>query len=191
MRLTRRPTPLPGGRPSEPERLPAGRTAAVTELFDVHYPQLVRMARLLVDDTETAEDVVMDAFTALYRRWAAVRDPAETYRYLRSCVLNGSRSALRRRRRTRLHEIPRRADDWSHDDLATDHDVAQGETDRAAVMQLLRALPPRQREVLVLRYFLDLSEAEIADQLRISAGSVKTHSSRGLAALARALEVTR
>jgi DNA-directed RNA polymerase specialized sigma24 family protein len=70
----------------------------VTALFEEHYASLVRMARLLVDDRETAEDVVMDAFASLYRRWIAIRDPAEAHRYVRSCVLNGARSQLRRRR---------------------------------------------------------------------------------------------
>ena len=84
--------------------LPRDRTSAVTALFEEHYASLVRMARLLVDDRETAEDVVMDAFTSLYRRWTAVRDPAEADRYLRSCVLNGARSQLRRRRLRRRHE---------------------------------------------------------------------------------------
>ena len=77
--------------------LPRDRASAVTSLFEEHYASLVRMARLLVDDRETAEDVVMDAFTSLYRRWTAIRDPAEAHRYVRSSVLNGARSQLRRR----------------------------------------------------------------------------------------------
>jgi DNA-directed RNA polymerase specialized sigma24 family protein len=84
--------------------LPRDRASAVTALFEEHYASLVRMARLLVDDLETAEDVVMDAFTNLYRRWTAIRDPAEAHRYVRSCVLNGARSQLRRRRLRRRHE---------------------------------------------------------------------------------------
>lgn len=179
----------PGATPADlsanTNRLSADRTAAVTELFSAHYAQLVRMARLLVDDPETAEDVVMDAFTSLHGRWKGIREPDAAYRYVRSCVLNGARSRLRRRRVTRLHER-----------VLTDYptigeDPAVQGTDRAAVVQLLRRLPVRQRQVLVLRYFLDLSEAEIADELRISPGSVKTHASRGLAALARALEECR
>lgn len=166
-------------------KLSANRRTAVTELFSVHYAQLVRMARFLVDDPETAEDVVMDAFTALHGRWTAIREPEAAYRYVRSCVLNGARSQLRRRRVTRLQESTLTYD------LMTGEDPAAQGTDRAVVMQLLRALPVRQRQVLVLRYFLELSEGEIADELRISPGSVKTHASRGLAALARALEECR
>jgi RNA polymerase sigma-70 factor (sigma-E family) len=167
---------------SADELLPADRTAAVTELFNLHYPELVKLARFLVDDRESAEDVVMDAFASLYGRWAAIREPDKAYSYVRSCVLNGGRSRLRRRRLSRLHEgeLPAQA--------TTGEDPAVRETDRFAVMQLLRTLPRRQRQVLVLRYYLELSEAEIAGALRISPGSVKTHASRGLAALAGALE---
>jgi RNA polymerase sigma-70 factor (sigma-E family) len=156
----------------------------VTEVFDVHYGQLVRMAWLLVDDRETAEDVVMDGLTALYRRWSAIRDPDDAYRYVRSCVLNGARSQLRRRKLARFQAT-------ELIELPTGLDVAAEETNRVTVIDLLRNLPLRQRQVLVLRYYLDLSEAAIAETLGISTGSVKTHASRGLAALADSLEVPR
>jgi DNA-directed RNA polymerase specialized sigma24 family protein len=94
--------------------LPRDRTSAVTALFEEHYASLVRMARLLVDDRETAEDVVMDACTSLYQRWTAVRDPAEAHRYVRSCVLNGARSQLRRRRLRRRHESGSRQGERRH-----------------------------------------------------------------------------
>jgi RNA polymerase sigma-70 factor (sigma-E family) len=162
--------------------LPRDRTGAVSALFEEHYAILVRMARLLVDDRETAEDVVMDAFTSLYRRWTAIRDPAEAHRYLRSCVLNGARSQLRRRQRRRRHESGSAQQEVTRDGLETN------EADRSSVMQLLGTLPYRQRQVLVLRYFVDMTEAQIAYELGVSPGSVKTHASRGLAALARALE---
>jgi RNA polymerase sigma-70 factor (sigma-E family) len=162
--------------------LPRDRTSAVTALFEEHYVSLVRMARLLVDDLETAEDVVMDAFTSLYQRWVAIRDPAEAHRYVRSCVLNGARSQLRRRRLRRRHESESPRLEASRESLET------GEADRSTVIQLLRTLPYRQRQVLVLRYFVDMTEVQIAYELGVSAGSVKTHASRGLAALARALE---
>jgi len=165
--------------------LPRDRTSAVTALFEAHYASLVRIARLLVDDRETAEDVVMDAFTSLYRRWTAVRDPAEAHRYVRSCVLNGARSQLRRRRLRRRHEIGSPQQEAIRDGLETN------EADRSTVTQLLKTLPYRQRQVLVLRYFVDMTEAQIAYELGVSPGSVKTHASRGLAALARALEGSR
>ena len=166
--------------------LPRDRASAVTALFEEHYASLVRMARLLVDDHETAEDVVMDAFTALYRRWTAVRDPAEAYRYVRSCVLNGARSQLRRRRLRRRHESR------SHQQENANGDgIETSEADRTTMTRLLGTLPYRQRQVLVLRYFVDMTEAQIAFELGVSPGSVKTHASRGLAALARALEGSR
>jgi RNA polymerase sigma-70 factor (sigma-E family) len=157
--------------------LPRDRASAVTALFEEHYASLVRMARLLVDDRETAEDVVMEAFTSLYRRWTAIRDPAEAHRYVRSSVLNGARSQLRRR-----HESRSPQQEAARDGHETN------ESDRSTVTQLLATLPYRQRQVLVLRYFVDLTEAQIAYELGVSPGSVKTHASRGLAALARALE---
>lgn len=160
------------------------RRATVTALFDLHYVRLVGLARLLVDDRETAEDIVMEAFTSLHRRWHTLREPTEGYRYLRSCVLNGSRSQLRRRRVRRLHEGTPPSETASQEDLA-----AAG-ADRAALMRSMRTLPPRQRQVLVLRFYLGMSEAEVADELGIGTGSVKQHSARGLAALARALEVS-
>jgi RNA polymerase sigma-70 factor (sigma-E family) len=165
-----------------PKGLPRDRSNAVTALFEEHYVSLVRMARLLVDDRETAEDVVMDAFTSLYRRWTAVRDPGEAHRYVRSCVLNGARSQLRRRRLRRRHES-----ESSQQEAARDGHESNA-ADRSTVTQLLGTLPYRQRQVLVLRYFVDMTEAQIAYELGVSPGSVKTHASRGLAALARALE---
>jgi RNA polymerase sigma-70 factor (sigma-E family) len=186
MRLSQRVRP---GSLSEPKAgrtmLPRDRTSAVTVLFEEHYASMVRMARLLVDDRETAEDVVMDAFTTLYRRWMTVRDPSEADRYLRSCVLNGARSQLRRRRLLRRHESGGSQQEAIRDGLETN------EADRSTVTQLLATLPYRQRQVLVLRYFVDMTEAQIAYELGVSPGSVKTHASRGLAALARTLEGSR
>jgi len=160
------------------------RDASVAAMFDLHYVRLVRTARLLVDDTATAEDVVMDAFTALHRRWHTLRDPSDANRYLRSCVLNGARSQLRRRRVRRLYDAT-----WAPEPVS-DTDVGTAGSDHAAVMQAIRALSSRQRQVLVMRFYLDMAEAEVADALGITVGSVKQHSSRGLAAVGRALEVT-
>ncbi|MFC6287005.1 SigE family RNA polymerase sigma factor [Nocardioides sp. GCM10027113] len=180
----------PSGRGDVPARHevlaegPADRDGVVAEVFDTAYPQLVRLARFLVDDQASAEDVVMEAFTNLYRRWRSLRDPHDAYRYVRSCVLNGARSQLRRRRVVRLHAAP-----GVDPERVPGRDEFGPSDERADVLSRLRGLPHRQREVLVLRYYLDLSEAEIAAELGISAGSVKTHASRGLAALATALEV--
>jgi len=158
------------------------REGALSDLFESEYRLLVAAARFIVDDQETAEDVVMEAFVSLHRRWRHLREPHEARRYLRSCVLNGARSQLRRRRVRRLHEAD------STRDLLTSVDPGAAGGDRMALLDALRALPTRQREVLVLRFYLGMVEAEVADQLGISVGSVKQHSSRGLAALQRAVE---
>jgi RNA polymerase sigma-70 factor (sigma-E family) len=164
--------------------LPAGRNAALTALFAADYRGLVGLARLLVNDRAGAEDVVQDAFLALSRRWGRLRDPVAAHAYLQRSVVNGARSRLRRSYvRQRLHLVP------SPDEPSAESAVL----DRAQASQmrvLIGALSGRQREVLVLRYYLDLSEAEIAELLGISTGSVKQHASRAINRLAARLEAT-
>ena len=165
--------------------LPAGRDAALTALFVAYQRQLVGFALLLVDDLATAEDVVQDAFLALHRRWFGMRDTQAAYEYLRTAVLNGGRSQLRRRRvRATARKNIAAADVPSAETSALDH------AEYDAVVRHLAELPTRQRQVLVLRYYLDQSEAEIAETLSISPGSVKQHASRALAALTARLELT-
>jgi RNA polymerase sigma-70 factor (sigma-E family) len=158
------------------------RESAVVALFATHHARLVGLARLLVDDLPTAEDVVQEAFAALYQRWSRLRDPQAAGSYLQSSVLNGARSSLRRRRTmfslVREKPVP----------LPSAEQIAVGHETRREVIQSLRQLPGRQREVLVLRYYLDLSEAEIAATLSISRGSVKKHASRALTTLSARLE---
>jgi RNA polymerase sigma-70 factor (sigma-E family) len=160
-----------------PVREPARDLAAA---YAEHYRSLVRLASLLVDDVGRCEEIVQDAFVKVWRRPPNLSGDDRLPAYLRSAVLNGARSHLRHRGVERRHlravaspneapEAPQRGDD-----------------DR--VLAALRALPDRQREVLALRYYLDLSEGEIATTLGISPGSVKTHAHRGLAALAERLE---
>jgi RNA polymerase sigma-70 factor (sigma-E family) len=155
---------------------------ALSTLFDLHYARLVATARFLLDDLETAEDVVMDAYATLHRRWKLLRDPNDAYRYLRSSVLNGSRSQLRRKYRWRLHDTSGLVDVPEQDDAASEG------SDRVTLIVLLRRLPARQRQVLVMRFYLGMLESEVAEQLGISVGSVKQHSARGLGALAGFLE---
>ena len=155
----------------------------VGTLFAAHYPRLVRLAVLLVDDQETAEDVVMDAFAGLQRRRLWLRNPDDGFRYLRSAVLNGSRSKLRRRRTVRNTELP--APPTS---VGSAEDEAMRRSREHELVAYVRGLPQRQREVVVLRYYGGLSEAEIAAELRISRGTVKAHASRAMDALAQAME---
>ncbi len=166
---------------------PSGRSDPwLTELYRSRYRDLVRLAALLVDDVGLAEEVVQDAFvaTARQRERRGLDDVAAAPAYLRTAVLNGARSALRRRRTRRRHLAAA-----PPPPTAPPADVDVGaDADAARILAALGRLSPRQREVLVLRYWEDLSEAEIARTLGVSAGSVKTHAHRGLAALAAALE---
>ncbi|MCW2522541.1 MAG: polymerase, sigma-24 subunit, subfamily [Frankiales bacterium] len=161
--------------------------AGVAHLFHTHRLAMVRLASLLVDDLETAEDVTQDAFAALHRRWPALRGEGAAVSYLRTCVVNGSRSVLRRRHTVRRAEV---ADESGATAEAADTSTLLAEEHRA-VLAAMRELPERQREVIVLRYWSQLSEAEIADALGISVGAVKSSASRGRDAIARRLEESR
>lgn len=149
---------------------------AVTELYAAHWRGLVRLAWLLLHDQGEAEDVVQDAFVEVHRGWGRLRDPARAPAYLRRAVVNRCRSALRHRgvveRYTAAGGTAPPADT-----------EALGSLTRDALLAALSRLPQRQREVLVLRYYLDLSEQQIADALDVSPGAVKTHAHRGLLAL--------
>jgi RNA polymerase sigma-70 factor (sigma-E family) len=155
--------------------------AALAEAYGVHYRSLVRLASLLVDDVGTCEEIVQEAFAKAVVRSGSLRDPDRLAPYLRSAVLNGARSHLRHRRVVSRHLSPVDRPHGAADAQTLIHD------DQAAVLAALRTLPDRQREVLVLRYWMDLSEAEIATTLGVSAGSVKTHAHRGIEALAAKL----
>jgi RNA polymerase sigma factor (sigma-70 family) len=149
------------------------RAAQVAALFDADYDRLVGLARTLVDDD--APEIVQEAFARLYASWAKLRDPEKAAAYLRATVLNLARGRLRRRRRERQQPLePQRVVELSPVD--------------ASVMAAIRELPSRQRDCVLLRFYLDLSEAEISSTLSISGGSVKTHLHRALAALAPRLE---
>ena len=161
------------------------RDTIVSELFIGHHRRLVGLASLLVGDRRTAEDVVQEAFAGLYRRWGQVRDPDAAVQFLNKSVVNGGRDSLRRRRRAGtavLRLVPRSELLESAEHTAVEHQ----EADR--LWAAVTTLPMRQRQVLVLRYYLDQSEAEIADTLGVSQGSVKKHASRGIAALAQKWE---
>jgi RNA polymerase sigma-70 factor (sigma-E family) len=156
------------------------REAAVTALWDQHHPQLVRLAVLLGADGE-AEDVVAEAFCELYRRWPRLRDPQAAPAYLRSVVCNLVRMRLRHLQVVRRHSPVTVVDAGS-----AEQEVVLRE-DHREVVRALRELPERQRQALVLRYWLDLREAEVAAAMGISPGAVKAHTSRGMAALTRLL----
>ncbi|MEO6501464.1 MAG: SigE family RNA polymerase sigma factor [Jatrophihabitantaceae bacterium] len=150
-------------------------TIDIAGLYAAHRLQLVRMAVLLVDDIGSAEDVVHDAFTALHQNQGRVREPAAALGYLRMTVMNNARSVLRKRQTARRHLSLVRLQDAEPADselmLAAAHQQ---------VLAAVRKLPTRQREVLTLRYWANLSEAEIAETLGISRGAVKSNASRGM-----------
>ncbi|WP_148575730.1 SigE family RNA polymerase sigma factor [Nocardioides caldifontis] len=154
---------------------------AVERLYATHYRGLVRLAVLLVRDQETAEEVVQDSFVAMHGRWGRLREPTKALAYLRQSVVNRSRSVLRHRGVEAKHAPTLATGTEAPDQVAE-------RLRRAHVLDALQTLPRRQREVLVLRYYLDLDEASIAETLGISRGAVKSHASRGAAALRPLLE---
>jgi RNA polymerase sigma-70 factor (sigma-E family) len=155
---------------------------ALTEIYRGEYWSLVRLAVLLLHDVPTAEDVVQETFIAMHSSWRRLRDRDKALPYLRCTVVNRSRSVLRHRAVVSKNTAEHVPDEPSAEAGA----ITQLE--RSAVIDALRALPERQREVLVLRYYADLSEAQIAQAIGISKGTVKAHASRGITALRSALE---
>jgi RNA polymerase sigma-70 factor (sigma-E family) len=156
---------------------------AVTALYGTHYRPLVRLAALLVRDVSTAEEVVQDSFVAMHSSWRRLRDTDKALSYLRQAVVNKSRSVLRHRM-----VVDRNAP--KPPPLAPSAEQgAMTELERSAVISALRRLPPRQREALVLRYYCDLSEAQIASAMGISRGAVKSHTARGMSSLRTVLKM--
>jgi RNA polymerase sigma-70 factor (sigma-E family) len=161
---------------------PADLDHRVAELYHQHWVGLVRFAVLLLDDHAAAEDTVQESFGDLLRGWDRLNDKDKALAYLRKAVLNRSRSALRRRRTARLH-VP---EDAQPEGSA--EQVAVLREDHAEVHRAVSALPTRMREVLVLRYYLDLPFAEIAQTLGIGESSARAAATRGIAALNRQLK---
>ena len=155
---------------------------AVIELYSVQYKALVRLAAMLVRDTSTAEEVVQEAFIAMHDGWHRLKDTEKALAYLRQAVVNRSRSVLRHR-----VVVEKNAPKPAPDMPSAEHG-AMALLERSAVIAALRDLPARQREAIVLRYYADLSEADIAAAMEISRGAVKSHTARGMASLKAALE---
>lgn len=158
----------------------ASAEGAVTALYQAHALGLIRLAHIMLGDRACAEDVVQEAFCGLYRRWSALSDPATALPYVRASVLNGCRSVLRRRAWSRSQPEGQPA-------AASAEAAALTAEERREVMLAVRRLPPRQREALVLRFYLGLSPEEIASTMGIGPGSVRSATTRGLASLHRML----
>jgi len=154
----------------------------VTALYSTHYRSLVRLAALLLRDVSTAEEVVQDSFVAMHDGWRRLRDNEKALSYLRQSVVNRSRSVLRHR------VVVDRNAPKPPPDMPSAEQGAIAQLERSAVVTALRTLPARQREALVLRYYGDLSEAQIAMTMGISRGAVKSHTARAMAALRSVLE---
>jgi len=156
--------------------------AAVTDLYAAHYRTLVGLATLLLRNRATAEEVVQDAFVAMHGRWRRLRDTDLALGYLRRSVINGSRSVLR-------HQavVVRAATPPPPDAPSAEHD-ALTLLEHAAMVAALDRLPLRQREALVLRFYADMSSAQIAAAMGIGASAVKGHTARGLSSLRSMLE---
>ena len=171
----------------------------VTALYQAHALSLARLALVMLGDRSAAEDVVQDAFLGLYRRWDRLADPAVAQSYLRTSVLNGCRTVLRTRPR---HGVLADGGD-AHDagaagsshalplsrslSLESAEATVVHDEDHRAVLAAIRRLPARQREALVLRYYLDLTEEQTADAMQVSRGTVKSATSRAIAAVGRML----
>lgn len=154
----------------------------LTETYQAHYRSLLGLAALLLDDTASCEDVVQEAFIRVHSARNRVRDRDKTLAYLRQTVVNLSRSALRRRiLGLKLLSKPM-------PDMASAEEGAYDRLERDDLIRAMRGLQRRQREVLVLRYFADMTEAQVAETLGVSLGSVKAYGSRGIAALRVAME---
>jgi RNA polymerase sigma-70 factor (sigma-E family) len=164
------------------ERQTAEARQHVAALYQAHALSLVKLAVLMVGDQPTAEDVVQDAFLGVYRRWHAIQDQEKALGYIRTSVLNGCRMFYRGKyRRGRLSP-----EDPGHTESA-EAIAMLGETHRE-VLAALRRLPARQREAVVLRYYLDMTENQAAQTMGVSRGTVKSATSRGITALARMLK---
>ncbi|MDE0118146.1 MAG: SigE family RNA polymerase sigma factor [bacterium] len=163
-----------GEQPTPPQQVQVGEVVELTTFDDLYrreYEPMVRLARGLVDTTEFAEEVVQDAFAKVLDRWGRLDRPGA---YLRTAVVNGARSELRKRevrRRVGLRPfLPPQPDE--HDYL----------------LDALNQLSTRQKTILVLKYYADMTEKEIAQALGVRPGTVKSATSRGLAELRKVIE---
>ena len=173
---------LLAGAPLEPVPAEWDAARAVTAIYTAHYRSLVRLAVLLVRDVATAEEIVQDSFIAMHAAWRQPQDGEMALSCLRQSVVNRSRSVLR-------HLVVDRNAPQPLPDMPSAEQGAISLPERSAVIAALRTLAPRQREALVLKYYADLSDAQIATAMGISKGAVKSHTARGVAALRAVLEM--
>ena len=188
-----RPAGSRSGRAGQADGAAAGSSAtasAVTALYQQHAVGLIRLAMIMLGDRAAAEDVVQDAFFGLYRNWFRLGDPANALVYTRSSVLNGCRNALRtqarRGQRDQAAGVGTATDGAAADQSAESQVLLTEEARR--MIAAIRKLPDRQREAIVLRFYLDMTAEEAAHAMGVSRGTVKSTTSRAVAALGRMLE---
>jgi RNA polymerase sigma-70 factor (sigma-E family) len=153
-----------------------GRDEALSRLFEAHYADTVRLAFYLTGSWPVAEDLAQEGFVRLWRRWGGLRDHHAALGYLRTTVVNLSRTTLRRRLLELRHQHPSGQEEHDADPVA-----------RLDITRALAGLPAGKRACVVLRHLVDLSVEETAAVLGISAGSVKSQTYKGLRLLEAAL----
>jgi RNA polymerase sigma-70 factor (sigma-E family) len=163
-----------------------GRDEQIAELFIEHYDGLCRLASLLLGDQAGAEEVVQEAFLRTFSGWWRIRNPERAHWYLRTAVVNQSRSRLRRRNTEDRSNRTSYATDPERQAVGGPDSVG-GSDDALTVIDAVRGLPPRQRETVILRYYEDLPEAEIAKALGCSVGTVKSQLAKARSSLSAAL----
>jgi RNA polymerase sigma-70 factor (sigma-E family) len=168
---------------ARPRHAAVGAEAAVGALYQASAVSLIRMAYIMLGDRPSAEDVVQEAFCGLYRRWDRLADADRALFYVRSSVLNGCRSVLRSR------AVRRRGVPYDLPTVSAETVVLGGE-ERQEVIRAVGRLPHRQREALVLRFYLDLPDEQIARVMGIGQSTVRSTIHRGLEAVSRALKET-
>ena len=162
------------------EAAPVTADSQVTSLYQAHALSLARLALLMLGDADAAQDVVQDAFLGLYRRWDKLANAEAAPAYLRSSVLNGCRTVLKRRSRPVIHA--------PGDLLESAEAAVLHSEEQRAVLAAIRRLPARQREALVLRYYLEMTEEQAAQAMGVTRGTVKSATSRATAAVGRMLK---
>jgi len=163
-----------------PEASQAEAERQVTALYQAHALSLARLAMLMLGDADAAQDVVQDAFLGLYRRWEKLANVGAAPAYLRASVLNGCRTALKKRSRPVFHAV--------EEPLESAESALMHTEEQRAMLAAIRRLPARQREALVLRYYLDMTEDQAARAMGVSRGTVKSATSRAVAAVGRLLK---
>ena len=157
----------------------------MSALYDAHAVTMIRIALVMLSDRAAAEDVVQDAFFGLYRHWGKLSDRANAVTYVRSAVLNGCRDALKRQARRDRRD---RASALSWQAVGSAETLALIGEDNRLILAAVRRLPGRQRETLLCRFYLEMSEEETARAMGVSRGTVKSATSRAIAALGRMLK---